>query len=137
ARYGGEEFVLILPETDTAGAEQAAEKLCELVRQRRFGNTNEETLKLTVSIGVAVFPEHGSTPGLLVRAADTALYAAKESGRDRFVLAERHVGDRDDEIPGGLPPLDAQSRSALESAAASVAASTKEPGEGDSALGSA
>lgn len=137
ARYGGEEFVLILPETDTSGAEQAADKLCELVRQRRFGNTNEETLRLTVSIGVAVFPEHGSTPGLLVRAADTALYVAKESGRDRWVLAEKAVLADDEGVPSQLPPLDPQSRSALESAAASVAASANDAVDVDSALGSA
>ena len=137
ARYGGEEFVLILPETDTTGAEQAAEKLCELVRQRRFGNTNEETLKLTVSIGVAVYPDHASTPGLLVKAADTALYAAKESGRDRYQIAERLVGESADPIPDQLPPLDPRARSALESAAASVSsAATDQSGDG-STLGSA
>lgn len=136
ARYGGEEFVLILPETDTAGAEQAAEKLCELVRQRRFGNTNEETLKLTVSIGVAVFPDHAPSPGLLVKAADTALYAAKESGRDRYLVAERTLGESADLIADPMPPLDPQARSALESAAASVTASA-EAADADSTLGSA
>lgn len=132
ARYGGEEFVLILPETDTAGAEQAADKLCELVRQRRFGHTDEETLKLTVSIGVAVFPEHASTPGLLVKSADTALYAAKESGRDRYRLGEPATDD-DDAIPDQLPPLGEQARSALESAAASVTAAGTDGPDVDSA----
>ncbi|MEO6714882.1 MAG: diguanylate cyclase, partial [Mycobacteriales bacterium] len=136
ARYGGEEFVLVLPETDAEGAEQAAEKLCELVRQRRFGNTNEHTLKLTVSIGVAVFPDHAASPGLLIRAADTALYAAKEAGRDQYVIADRAV-EEDDAVPSELPPMDARSRSALESAAASVAASGNDPSDIDSSLGMA
>ncbi|MEP7055553.1 MAG: diguanylate cyclase [Actinomycetota bacterium] len=137
ARYGGEEFVLILPETDLAGAEQAAEKLCELVRQRRFGHTDEETLKLTVSIGVAVYPQHASTPSLLVKAADTALYAAKESGRDRYVVADEAATDTDDEVAGQLPPLDGRARSALESAAASVTASGADDVDVDAALGGA
>lgn len=139
ARYGGEEFVLILPETDAVGAEQAAEKLCELVRQRRFGHTNEETLRLTVSIGVAVFPEHGETPTQLVKLADTALYAAKGAGRDRYCLAEPATVN-DDDLRDMLPPLaglGTQARSALESAAALVDGGTGDGGNADPGLGSA
>ena len=87
ARYGGEEFVLILPETDLDGAVQAADKICGLVRGRRFGAAGEVPIRVTVSIGVAVFPEHGPTASTLVRAADAALYAAKEAGRDGYQVA--------------------------------------------------
>jgi diguanylate cyclase (GGDEF)-like protein len=133
ARYGGEEFVLILPETDLLGAEQAAGKLCELVRQRSFGNTDETTLRLTVSIGVAVYPEHGSTPSMLVKAADAALYVAKSEGRDRYSVGGPGA-DEADTVPR-LPPLDGHTRSALESAAASVG--TTRPPDVDNPLGTA
>jgi diguanylate cyclase (GGDEF)-like protein len=87
ARYGGEEFVLVLPETDAAGAGQAAERVCQVVRHRAFGHEGEEPLRITVSVGVAVFPEHGTTAAGLIRAADTALYAAKDAGRDGWRIA--------------------------------------------------
>jgi diguanylate cyclase (GGDEF)-like protein len=87
ARYGGEEFVLVLPETDAAGARRAAERLCEAVRHRPFAHEGEEPLAITVSVGVAVFPEHGTAAADLIRSADTALYAAKEAGRDGWRMA--------------------------------------------------
>jgi two-component system cell cycle response regulator len=87
ARYGGEEFVLILPETDLEGATLAASKVNELVRQRRFGHTDEEPIRVTVSIGIAVYPEHGRSGATLVKSADAALYAAKEAGRDGYWVA--------------------------------------------------
>jgi diguanylate cyclase (GGDEF)-like protein len=87
ARYGGEEFVLILPETDLEGATLAAGKICEIVRQRPFGAAGEEPIRVTVSVGVAVYPEHGRGGATLVKSADSALYAAKESGRDGYWVA--------------------------------------------------
>ncbi len=87
ARYGGEEFVLILPETDLDGATLTAGKICEIVRQRRFGAAGEEPIRVTVSVGVAVYPEHGRSGATLVKSADAALYAAKEAGRDGYWVA--------------------------------------------------
>jgi two-component system cell cycle response regulator len=87
ARYGGEEFVLILPETDLDGATLAAGKICEIVRQRSFGSANEVPIKVTVSVGIAVYPEHGRSGASLVGSADAALYAAKEAGRDGYWVA--------------------------------------------------
>jgi two-component system, cell cycle response regulator len=87
ARYGGEEFVLILPETDLEGAVQAAGKINELVRGRRFGAAGEQPLRITVSIGLAVYPEHGRSGASLLKSADSALYAAKEAGRDGYWVA--------------------------------------------------
>ena len=87
ARYGGEEFVVVLPETDRHGAVQAAERIRAAVRRRPFGEPGEPPLEVTVSIGVAVFPEHGTSSSALLRRADEALYAAKRAGRDGWRLA--------------------------------------------------
>ncbi|MDX6257816.1 MAG: hypothetical protein QOJ11_4150 [Frankiales bacterium] len=87
ARYGGEEFVLVLPETDAAGAAGAAQRICEVVRHRPFHHDGEEPLAITVSVGVSVFPTHGSSAATLMRNADTALYAAKDAGRDAWRMA--------------------------------------------------
>jgi two-component system, cell cycle response regulator len=91
ARYGGEEVVVILPETDAAGAEQIAERICDAVRRRPFGDDAQEQIEVTVSIGAAVFPTHGATAGTLLRQADQALYDAKRAGRDTWRLAAPSV----------------------------------------------
>jgi diguanylate cyclase (GGDEF)-like protein len=102
ARYGGEEFVLILPETDLEGATLAAGKICEIVRQRRFGAAGEEPIRVTVSVGIAVYPEHGVGGTTLVKSADAALYAAKEAGRDGYWVATA-TPDAGDEAPPPAP----------------------------------
>jgi diguanylate cyclase (GGDEF)-like protein len=85
-RYGGEELVVLMPACAKAQAAEVAEKLRLAVRdsaQRpgRFGD------RLTVSIGVAAFPEDGAAPRALVDTADAALYTAKAEGRDRVTVA--------------------------------------------------
>ena len=87
ARYGGEEFVVVLPETDRAGAVQAAERICAAVRRRPFGEDGEQPIDVTLSLGIAVFPDHGTSSTVLLRRADEALYAAKRGGRDGWRLA--------------------------------------------------
>lgn len=87
ARYGGEELVLVLPETDAAAGVQAATRLCELVRSAPVRLPNGIAINVTVSIGGAVYPEHGATVRALVDRADDALYAAKSAGRDRCRIA--------------------------------------------------
>ena len=87
ARYGGEEFVVILPETDEAGAVQAAERIREVVGACRFDGPGEQGIEVTVSLGVAVFPQHGGTPTALLGQADEALYDAKRAGRDTWRVA--------------------------------------------------
>ncbi len=87
ARYGGEEFLLLLPETDEAGAERFAERIREAVEVHPFGGGSSgggKTLSLTSSIGVAVYPAARieSVEDLLARA-DAALYRAKADGRNR------------------------------------------------------
>jgi len=84
ARYGGEEFVLILPETNLEGGLAVAEKLRAATHRTPFC---DDGIRLTVSIGVACFPEHATATDELLRAADEALYEAKLQGRDRVVTA--------------------------------------------------
>jgi diguanylate cyclase (GGDEF)-like protein len=86
-RYGGEELVVILPETDTDGAGLLAERICESVRRTPF-EAGSTSITVTVSIGAAALPDHGTTPADLIRAADEAMYAVKGSGRDAWRVAE-------------------------------------------------
>ena len=86
-RHGGEEFVIILPETYLVDAAARAERLVEQVRDLSVDLANGLLEMISVSVGVAAYPEHGATPWLLVRRADEALYRAKEEGRNRVVLA--------------------------------------------------
>ncbi len=87
ARYGGEEFVLILPETGPEGATKVAERICYAVRKQSFGANHEEPVRLTVSIGAAVHPAHGTHATTLLRRSDEALADAKRAGCDRWSLA--------------------------------------------------
>jgi two-component system cell cycle response regulator len=89
ARYGGEEFVLILPETNLEGGLAVAEKLRRATRATPFAARpgTDQGVGLTISIGVACFPEHASDAEALLRASDDALYEAKVQGRDRVVAA--------------------------------------------------
>jgi two-component system cell cycle response regulator len=84
ARYGGEEFVVVLPETTMDGATQLADRICHAVSREPFVTEGEEPLDVTVSVGVAAFPDHGSSAATLMRSADKALYIAKNAGRNRW-----------------------------------------------------
>lgn len=89
ARYGGEEFVVILPETDKVHALPVAERLRNAIEQSDFPGREKQPLgKISVSIGAAIFPEHGGVPTRLIEAADKALYAAKAAGRNKVVWAD-------------------------------------------------
>jgi two-component system cell cycle response regulator len=87
ARYGGEEFVLLLPETPLDGGLVVAEKIRTSIASKPFGSEGE-AISVTVSIGVACFPQHGSTAQTLLRAGDQALYEAKGRGRNVVVSAD-------------------------------------------------
>ena len=86
ARYGGEEFTVILPETDVDGGTRVAERIIDAVRAEPFG-PGELRRAVTVSVGVAAFPAHGRSVTEVLRSADSALYAAKRAGRDRWCVA--------------------------------------------------
>ncbi len=87
ARYGGEEFAVILVDTAKFTAAKVAERVRDRVSGHDFSEAAPRAGKLSVSIGVATFPDDGADAEALVRAADTALYAAKRAGRNRVVLA--------------------------------------------------
>lgn len=87
ARYGGEEFVCLLPETDVSGAFTTAEKIRESIRAEPFFAFQDEAVPMTVSIGIASYPDHGSQYTRLIEAADQALYKAKKEGKDRTRVA--------------------------------------------------
>jgi diguanylate cyclase (GGDEF)-like protein len=83
ARWGGEEFVVLLPQTDLAGAESVAER-CRSSLDETVIDTGSGTLHVTVSVGVAAHPEPSASSGdELLRRADEALYRAKKGGRNR------------------------------------------------------
>jgi diguanylate cyclase (GGDEF)-like protein/PAS domain S-box-containing protein len=85
-RYGGEEFLLILPGASMEIALERAEGLRQAVKEM---HQHYQGLKpASLSLGVAVYPDHGDTGGQLIQSADTALYRAKRAGRDRVMPAE-------------------------------------------------
>jgi len=87
-RYGGDEFAMLLPETAGEKAFSAVEKLRRSVAGWAFPGVPRP---LTISAGIACFPEHGASRDELVKAADDALYIAKQSGRDRVLLSKRMI----------------------------------------------
>ncbi len=86
-RYGGEEFTLILPEASMESAAERAERLCRMVRETDVQYRGRTLQRVSISIGLAGYPHHGSTREALLRAADMALYQAKGEGRDRLIVA--------------------------------------------------
>ena len=86
-RIGGEEFSVLLPEASMQIAAQRAENIRKAVQELRLKYENHDLSGITISLGVAAFPDHGTTPDALIRAADEALYDAKFRGRDRVVSA--------------------------------------------------
>ena len=84
ARYGGEEFVVIMPETNMEGATQVAEKIRQTIEKIEF-LYKEETVRVTVSIGVSCIKEGDKSPKDLFERADMAVYKAKENGRNQVM----------------------------------------------------
>ena len=82
-RYGGEEFLLLMPNADEAAAMSGAERIRAAIAKRAFRFSDGQPLGyISVSGGVAAFPQDGRSAGQLIAAADQALYEAKRSGRD-------------------------------------------------------
>ncbi len=88
-RYGGEEFLLIMAETGLEAGCERADVLREQVKALQVPHRGQILRQITVSIGVAGFPDHGTSGSQIVECADEALYRAKAAGRDQVVLAAR------------------------------------------------
>ena len=85
-RYGGEELTIILPETDTETAKHFAERINDVIAALPIDVGDNLLLPVTVSIGIATYPEHADSDTMLISAADKALYAAKKAGRNRVCV---------------------------------------------------
>ncbi len=85
ARYGGEEFAIVLEDTDGTGAVLLAERIREEVSKLRF-DSDQGPFQVTISLGVATFPEHGTHKQEIIEHSDQALYRAKETGRNQVVF---------------------------------------------------
>ena len=87
-RLGGEEFILIMPEMGRDVAIRRATELLQATRELSVMHEGQILPQITVSIGIAVFPEHSIDTDQLIGTADGALYLAKHAGRDRYAIAE-------------------------------------------------
>ena len=105
-RYGGEEFLLVLTDIDRDHARQRLDDFRNSVTRLVLHHRGQALPGMTVSIGLALFPDHGRHAAELVTAADQALYRAKHSGRNRVVLAGE--GDEGDAPHDNAPPAPAE-----------------------------
>ncbi len=87
-RYGGEEFTILLQDASRETAVQRAEEIREAARQLRVQHGTRVLDPVTLSLGVATYPENGSSRDVLMQNADVALYRAKQEGRDRVCVSE-------------------------------------------------
>jgi diguanylate cyclase (GGDEF)-like protein len=85
-RYGGEEFMLIILDTERQAVVQRAELIRQSVSQMVIDHRGQSLGTLSLSLGVALFPQSGMSVDALVRSADRALYEAKSRGRNRVVV---------------------------------------------------
>lgn len=100
-RLGGEEFLAVVAEADPAGAMVFAERLRAAIESSTFdGIAPDAPLRVTVSIGVALFGHHGDDAPTLLRASDEAMYASKRGGRNRVTLAGAAVAAQAPERDG-------------------------------------
>ena len=107
-RYGGEEFALILPDATSQMTHKRAEQILQDARRLAVACGDVPLGPITLSLGVATYPENGLAGDSVMRAADTALYEAKNSGRDRGMLALPQpppVGTTTDSGPRPFDPL--------------------------------
>ncbi len=91
-RFGGEEFVIVMPDTNLKASQQRAQEWCAGYRELHVWY-EEKLLHTTLSLGVAAFPEHGTTPDDLIHSADLAMYAAKQAGRDCVRVASAAIAE--------------------------------------------
>ena len=85
-RYGGDEFLLVLPDSSLADTQERLEEIRIFLKSLPIRYGEQVLGMITLSAGIAQTPEHGTTSAELLRAADEALYAAKQAGGDRTVI---------------------------------------------------
>ena len=88
-RYGGEEMTLILPEASLEAAYQKAEEIRKAIEQLQLNYKGKMMESITASLGVACYPDRGTTGCAVIQAADAALYRAKAAGRNQVMVADR------------------------------------------------
>ncbi|MFA5867727.1 MAG: GGDEF domain-containing protein [Actinomycetota bacterium] len=96
ARFGGDEFTIIMPENSLVGARALAERIRDKIRRYRFDTGHGFDASITVSVGIAGYPEHGKHTAKLVKRADQALLEAKVAGKDRISVAVISAEDEDE-----------------------------------------
>ena len=84
ARYGGEEMVILLPDVGLDKASMVANRLCRTIADKKFELAEGITVQVTISLGVATYPQHGKTSTELIEFSDKGLYNAKEEGRNQL-----------------------------------------------------
>ena len=87
-RYGGDEFIILLPMALLRDTVRRAEELCKDIKVRQFNHLEQPLGQVTLSVGVASCPEHGSDVETLLRAVDMSMYRAKRDGRDRVAIVD-------------------------------------------------
>ena len=87
-RYGGDEFTIVLPDASKEMTRERADIICKYARHLHLQIEGQTLEAVTLSIGVAAFPEDGTTSAAVLRAADAALYSAKRKGRGRVIVAK-------------------------------------------------
>ncbi len=101
ARYGGEEFLLVLPSTHFSGALTVADRVWRAVGSSPFVGEGSASMKVTVSVGVALYPSRDvKTKDQLIKAADRALYKAKSEGRNRICVFQHQGYIYQPDLPG-------------------------------------
>ena len=93
ARYGGEEFTVIMPGSNREATYEVAARIRARIEAEPFVSSTGRSRHLTVSIGCATYPECAAEPKSLLKAADSALFEAKRSGRNQLAFCEIFVGD--------------------------------------------
>ncbi len=94
-RYGGEEFVIMLHNADEEGAQMVAQKIHDAFGALKFTVEGGQVMQKTISIGIAKFPTDGDTVWKTIKFADTALYVAKTTGRDKIVRYVPEMSEND------------------------------------------
>jgi diguanylate cyclase (GGDEF)-like protein/PAS domain S-box-containing protein len=88
-RYGGDEFIIVLPDASLEMTRERAKLICKHTKGFHLQFEGQTLEAITLSLGVAAFPAHGTTSSAILKAADTALYLAKEKGRGRVIVAKQ------------------------------------------------